>query len=146
MYGASKLAGERGIEHAKGPHLIVRTSWIHFARGKNFLRTIARLAAERDELRIVADQIGSPTSAAWVAEAIANIFERGPHSLPATFSRLGHKVNIAAAGETSWHGFAIAIVDGLRRRGLPIRANTITAIRAANIRLELSAPITRGSI
>ncbi len=62
VYGASKLAGERGIEHAKGPHLIVRTSWVHSARGKNFLRTIARLPAERDELRIVADQIGSPTS------------------------------------------------------------------------------------
>src|SRR6185312_14433845 len=72
-YGASKLAGEEAIRAAGGPHLIVRTAWVYAAQGTNFLRTVARLAKEREELRIVGDQIGAPTSAAMIADTIANI-------------------------------------------------------------------------
>jgi dTDP-4-dehydrorhamnose reductase len=148
VYGASKLAGEHGVEDAGGSHLIVRTSWIYSSRRTNFLRTIAQLAAERDELRIVADQIGAPTSAAWVAEVIAAIFARERSNLPIAFSNSAHKVNIAAAGETSWHGFAHAIIDGLRQRGrtvrvcsvIPITSDTYSASakRPKNSRLDLS--------
>ena len=73
VYGASKLAGEDEIRKANGPSLIVRTSWVYAASGANFLRTIARLASEREELRIVADQVGAPTSASLIADAVANI-------------------------------------------------------------------------
>jgi dTDP-4-dehydrorhamnose reductase len=72
-YGASKLAGEKSVQAASGPHLIVRTSWVYSAHGRNFLRTLASLAAQRPELRIVADQVGAPTSAAVVAEGLARI-------------------------------------------------------------------------
>jgi dTDP-4-dehydrorhamnose reductase len=70
VYGASKLAGEAGIREVAGSHLIIRTSWVFASRGRNFLTTIARLALERPALRIVADQIGAPTSARSIAQAL----------------------------------------------------------------------------
>lgn len=148
VYGASKLAGEQAIHRAGGPRLVVRTSWIYAAQGVNFLRTIARLAGEREELRIVADQIGAPTSAAWIAETVSRIVERNAADLAAAFARTGHNVNVAAAGETSWHGFAVAIVTGLKRRGAAIKAQSVIPIetkdypvkapRPQNSRLDLS--------
>ena len=72
-YGRSKLAGERAIEQCGGNHLILRTSWVYAARGRNFLNTVLRLARERDELRIVADQIGAPTWAREIADVTASI-------------------------------------------------------------------------
>ena len=73
VYGASKLAGDLAIQAAGGPHLIARTSWVYAANGANFLRTIARLAGERKELRIVADQIGAPTTASTIADTVARV-------------------------------------------------------------------------
>ena len=148
VYGASKLAGERAIHRAGGPRLVVRTSWVYAAKGANFLRTIARLAGEREELRIVADQIGAPTSAPWIAETLASIFKRELPDLTAAFERASHSVNIAAAGETSWHGFAQAIVDSLKRRGVTTKTRSVVpistkdypvkAVRPQNSRLDLS--------
>jgi dTDP-4-dehydrorhamnose reductase len=150
VYGASKLAGEQAIHAAGGARLIVRTSWVYAAEGTNFLRTIARLAGEREELRIVADQIGAPTSATWIAEAISQIFERNRSGLGVgvAFERVGHTLNMTAAGETSWHGFATAIVNGLKRRGVPLKARSVVpietkdyptkAMRPKNSRLDLS--------
>ncbi|UQR66599.1 dTDP-4-dehydrorhamnose reductase [Bradyrhizobium sp. C-145] len=148
VYGASKLAGDTAICAAGGPHLIARTSWVYAAKGANFLRTIARHAAERKELRIVADQIGAPTTARTIANAIADIVLPNLSNLNELFARKGGVVNLVCTGETSWHGFASAIVAGLRSRGLRLEVESVIpiatadfptkAIRPGNSRLDLS--------
>jgi dTDP-4-dehydrorhamnose reductase len=151
VYGASKLAGEGEVRGAGGAHLIVRTSWVYAATGRNFLVTMARLAAEREELRVVADQIGAPTPAALIADAIAAMVAprtRNGEPIAARFAAAGGLVHLAAAGETSWHGFAVAIVDGLRARGKTPAARRVVPIatadyltpakRPANSRLDLT--------
>lgn len=148
VYGASKLAGDLAVQEAGGPHLIARTSWVYAASGANFLRTIARLAGERRELRIVADQVGAPTAASAIADAVAGIAQANASNLDGLFARNAGVVNLACAGETSWHGFASAIVAGLKSRGVKLAAETITPIaatdfptrarRPGNSRLDLS--------
>jgi len=116
VYGKSKLAGEDAIRAVGTQHLIFRTSWVYGAYGKNFMKTILRLAAERDELRIVADQFGAPTSSLSIANAVLAAMGQWDDGLAGTY----HLVN---AGQTSWHGFAIAIVQEYNRiqlaRNLP---------------------------
>jgi dTDP-4-dehydrorhamnose reductase len=148
VYGASKLAGEDAVRAAGGAHLVIRTSWVYAAEGANFLRTIGRLARERAELRIVADQFGAPTSAALIADAVSPIVATKGTALADRFAAAGGLVHIAASGETSWHGFAAAIVDGLRTRGVALAATRVTPIatadyptkarRPANSRLDLT--------
>jgi dTDP-4-dehydrorhamnose reductase len=118
VYGASKLAGEQAIA-ASGAHaLTLRTSWVYGRRGRNFLLTIKRLAAERDELTIVADQTGTPNWAVTLAEATAALVARGG---PYLAERAG-LYHLSATGSTTWHGFAKAIVgDVPRPRVAPIR-------------------------
>jgi dTDP-4-dehydrorhamnose reductase len=128
-YGTSKLAGENKIRDAGGPSLIVRTSWVYAAFGANFLRTIARLARERDGLRIVADQIGAPTSAALIADAVANIVTEGAEHLRKKCSAANGLVHLAASGETSWYDFASSIIAGLRSRGVSLAVKRILPIR-----------------
>ncbi len=119
-YGRTKLAGERAIAEAGAPHLIFRTSWIYAGRGKNFLLTLQRLARERHELRIVDDQVGAPTWARMVAEATAQILARAWAPGEADpLSGLGGLYHLTAAGRTSWHGFARAIVAAMRRAREP---------------------------
>jgi dTDP-4-dehydrorhamnose reductase len=139
-YGASKLAGEDAIRSAGGPYLIVRTSWVYAAVGSNFLRAIARLARERTELRIVADQIGAPTSARLVADVIAEIVRNGGSPLAERFAASGGLVNVAASGETSWHGFATAIVEGLEARGVPLLVQTVQPIRTQDYPTKARRP------
>ncbi|MCC6870259.1 MAG: dTDP-4-dehydrorhamnose reductase [Burkholderiales bacterium] len=117
VYGASKLAGEAAIA-AVGAHAIVlRTSWVYGHTGQNFLRTIRRLAAERDELTIVADQTGTPNWSRALAQATADLVAKG---LPALAERAG-LYHLSAAGATTWYGFARAIVGAAARpRVLPI--------------------------
>jgi dTDP-4-dehydrorhamnose reductase len=138
VYGASKLAGEDAIRAAKGPHLILRTSWVYAAKGTNFLRTIARLAAERPELRIVADQIGAPTSAQVIAHSIARMIVSS--DLVGRFAAANGLVHLATSGETSWHGFASAIVDGLKARGAPLKAQAIVPIGTADYPTKAKRP------
>ena len=117
VYGATKLDGERAIGAVGGAALVFRTSWVYGLRGKNFLLTIRRLAAERDELRIVADQIGVPNWCRTLAEATVRIAGAGPAPL-ADRAGLYH---LSATGAASWHDFARAIVgDVATPRIVPI--------------------------
>lgn len=116
VYGRTKLAGEQAVQASGAPHLILRTSWVYGARGRNFLLTVKRLAAERDELRIVNDQYGAPTWCRTIADTTAHIVamlgagRQGPgieHDLWQSKSGLYH---LTAQGQTSWHGFAQTII------------------------------------
>jgi dTDP-4-dehydrorhamnose reductase len=127
-YGRSKLAGEEAIrDSGLARHLIFRTCWVYADRGKNFLKTMQRLAAERDELRVVADQRGSPTWARQIAEATALVLaaSRRDDGWEDLASRAG-TYHLAAAGDCTWHDFATAIVaaspraDGSTAHVLPI--------------------------
>ncbi len=106
VYGASKAAGEAAIAEAGGHYLVLRTSWVYGAHGKNFLRTMLRLGAERSELRVVDDQVGAPTSAAAIAAATARLLEQCEQNAQDIVPGLYH---MTAAGSTSWCGFARAI-------------------------------------
>lgn len=114
VYGKTKLAGEQAIQATGIPYLILRTSWVYGPRGKNFLLTILRLAGERDELKIVDDQIGAPTSSRMIAETTAQILAQCFSPL-ADFSSLitqnSGLYHLTAAGQTSWHDFAAAILE-----------------------------------
>ncbi len=108
VYGESKLAGEVAIREELAQHLILRTSWVFSAHGQNFVKTIRRLAAERDELRIIADQHGCPTSAADLAGAIVRVVRERLRGDAAVAWGTYHLAN---AEPTTWHGFAQAIVE-----------------------------------
>ena len=148
VYGASKLAGETAIRQEGGSHLIVRTSWVYASRGKNFLTTIVRLAREREELRIVADQIGAPTSARSIAQGVISIIH-GPQEQASSdvgfikrrFGEANGLVHLSNSGQTSWHGFATAIVDGLRARSERLAVRSITAIGTRDFPTKAARPL-----
>ncbi|HEY0662473.1 MAG TPA: dTDP-4-dehydrorhamnose reductase [Lysobacter sp.] len=123
VYGASKLAGEQGIAASGARHLILRTAWVYATHGQNFLRTMLRVGAEREELRVVADQRGSPTPAWLIADVTAAILRQGVAE-----SGIRHLVS---TGETSWHGFAEAIFDEAHARGLIARRPRVVPITTA---------------
>ncbi len=111
-YGETKLAGDRAIMSSGCAHIILRTTWVYDIRGKNFLRTILRLAREKDELRIVGDQFGAPTWARMLAECTAMIMARClEHVNQHGRWPPGGLLHLSAAGSTSWAGFAQAILD-----------------------------------
>jgi dTDP-4-dehydrorhamnose reductase len=128
IYGASKLAGENAVREAGGSHLVIRTSWVFASTGKNFLNTIVRLARERSEPRIVADQVGAPTSSRSVAEGLISLLARDNGNISQRFTAADGLVHMSTSGETSWHGFACAIFDGLRSRGLQLAVCGVTPI------------------
>jgi dTDP-4-dehydrorhamnose reductase len=113
-YGASKLEGERAIQAVGGAHLIFRTSWVYGIRGKNFLLTMLNLFEDRDELKIVDDQIGAPTWCRWLAESTAQVLAqcvRGEGSAGRLAGDRSGIYHLTAGGTTSWFGFASAILD-----------------------------------
>ncbi len=118
VYARSKLAGDEAILASGAQAVILRTSWVYGARGANFVKTILRLAGERDALRVVSDQIGAPTSAELLADVTAQVLLRisavGSGGTRGVF-------HCTAAGETSWHGFATFIVDGARQLGANLK-------------------------
>jgi dTDP-4-dehydrorhamnose reductase len=120
VYGASKLAGEQAIQAVEVPHLIFRTSWVYGLRGKNFLLTMLNLAKTREELKVVVDQIGSPTWSVTIAQATAQVMAQSLVMSPAFHEKSG-LYHLTAAGETSWYGFAkriFELTEGLEPRAL----------------------------
>ena len=113
-------------------HLILRTAWVYGLHGANFLRTMLRLGGERDHLRVVADQVGSPTPAWLIADATAQVLRQG-----IVESGVRHLVS---AGQTSWHGFAEAIFEEAHARGLIARRPMVEAIGTADFLTRAARP------
>ncbi|MFC6838536.1 dTDP-4-dehydrorhamnose reductase [Xanthomonas theicola] len=131
VYGHSKLAGEQAIAAAGGQFLIFRTAWVYASHGGNFLRTMLRVGAQRDELKVVADQVGTPTPAALIADVTAQVLGSG------TAARgIWH---LTAAGQASWHAFAEAIFAQAAGLGLIERAPRVLPIPSA----EYATPARR---
>lgn len=138
VYGKSKLAGEEAIRTVGLPALIFRTSWVYGAYGKNFLHTVLRLAKEREQLRIVADQAGAPTSSFSIAQAVLQVLVRWDGERAGVY----HLVN---AGHTTWHGFASAIVEAYTqlqpvRHWQPLKVTNIEAIATADYPTPAARP------
>ncbi|WP_243351320.1 dTDP-4-dehydrorhamnose reductase [Stenotrophomonas acidaminiphila] len=124
VYGTSKRDGEDAVRAAGGRHLIFRTAWVYAAHGGNFLRTMLRLGAERDQLRVVADQIGTPTPAGLIADVTAQAL-RHPGGLSGTW-------HLTASGQTSWHGFAEAIFAEAQAAGVLAKTPVVDAIASSD--------------
>ena len=118
IYGATKLAGEEAIQDSGCKHLIFRTSWVYGARGNNFAKTMLRLAAERDSLTVINDQVGAPTGADLLADVTAHTI-RSAQNTPA----LGGLYHLVAAGETTWHGYARFVIDFALKMGCELKTN-----------------------
>ena len=116
VYGRTKLEGEELVRASGCRHLILRTSWVYAARGGNFARTMLKLAAEREQLNVVADQIGAPTGAELLADVTAHAALRTLQD-PA----LSGTYHCVAAGETTWFDYARHVIEWARARGQPIR-------------------------
>lgn len=136
-YGRSKLAGEEGVRAAAGPHLILRTSWVVSAHGANFVKTMLRLGRERESLNVVADQIGGPTPAAAIAQALLTAAKAMTEGAP------GGTHHFSGAPDTSWAVFARAIMAeanlSCRITDIPTSAYPTPAKRPLNSRLDCSA-------
>lgn len=147
VYGRTKLEGEERIRASGARHLILRTSWVFAPRGGNFAKTMLRLAKEREQLSVVADQFGAPTGAELLADATALALHRIA-LLGADAAYLSGTYHLAAAGETSWHAYARHVLEQARGHGavlkagpdqvVPIAASAFTAPapRPANSRLD----------
>lgn len=118
VYGASKLAGEQAVLAANPQTLVLRTSWVFGPAGNNFLKTMLRLAGQRDELKVVGDQIGAPTSTLLIARVTVLLLEQLLHKQ----SEAWGLYHLTATGETSWHGYAQELVRQARVLGWPLKA------------------------
>jgi len=127
VYGHSKLAGEEAVRASHCRYLILRTSWVYSMHGDNFARTMLQLAAERDRLTVVSDQIGAPTGAELLADVTAHLVRN-----VLTVDHPGGLYHLAAAGETSWHAYASFVIDEARRRGMVLKAKEIVPIRSVD--------------
>ena len=140
VYGATKFAGERALAVATSRHLILRTSWVVGAHGANFAKTMLRLAAERDELRVVADQYGAPTSAALLADLTAHLVRQlqreGADGFPYGL------YHVAGGGETNWCDYARFVIEEALAAGKPLttRPESVLAITTAEYPTPASRP------
>ena len=155
VYGRTKLAGEQSIRASGVPHLILRTAWVYSPRGRNFLLTILRLATEKEELRVLRDQFGSPTCSRDIAlttvKILAQLVSQNSSAANA-ISPVSGTYHLTAAGETTWYDFACAILDEATQispdvpwfaeatRGRPLIAKRITPIATAEYPTRASRP------
>lgn len=131
-YGQTKLEGELAIRESGCRHLIFRTSWVYATRGANFAKTMLRLAKERKELRVIADQYGAPTSAELIADVTALVLHRLGHDSELSAHAYG-TYHLVASGTTSWHHYAQFVIEQAIRLGCELQAAP-----------ERIAPITTG--
>lgn len=131
-YGRSKRAGEEAILASGAEAVILRTSWVYARHGGNFIKTMLRLAGEREHLRVVADQVGAPTSAELLADVTALLLHHGP--------RRGI-FHLAPVGETSWHGLASYAIDAARQRGAHFKVQGIEPIATADYPTPARRPL-----
>lgn len=120
VYGKTKLAGEQLIRASGCKHLILRTSWVYAARGHNFAKTMLRLACERDELRVVSDQVGAPTSAELIADTTALILQRMAVD-PVLAEHACGTYHLVASGQTNWHEYTTFIIRTARELGMQLK-------------------------
>jgi dTDP-4-dehydrorhamnose reductase len=111
IYGKTKLAGEKAIQAIEVPHLIIRTSWVYGLRGKNFLMTMLQLAKEREEIKVVNDQIGTPTWSRLIAESTAQILFLGKSNFRDFLNHHSGIYHLTSTGQTSWYDFAKVIFE-----------------------------------
>lgn len=125
VYGKTKLAGEEAIRETCAHHLILRTAWVYGTFGKsNFVKTMLRLGAERQEIRVVADQIGSPTWAQDIATVIAQ-------TIPQLIPEISGSYHYTNSGVASWYDFAVAIFEEAQQLGFPLKVERIVPITTA---------------
>ena len=138
-YGRSKLAGEQALRGSGADHLTFRTAWVYAAHGHNFLRTMLRLGAERDELRVVSDQHGAPTDTGLIVDGTLAALDRWLQSDSAQRRALAGTHHLVAGGATSWHGFASAIFEQAVALGVLARPPRVVPISSA----EFPTPAVR---
>ncbi len=141
VYGTSKRDGERAIAQAGGQHIILRTSWVYAARGRNFIRTILRLASERTELSVVDDQFGAPTGAELIADITALILYRWQNQ-PAE-SGIYH---LSAGGKTSWHEYACFILSEAHAAGAQLSCPSEQVHNVSSAEFPTKAPRPQNSL
>lgn len=127
VYGQTKLQGEQAIVASGCQHLIFRTSWVYAAKGKNFLKTMLSLAQQREQLSIIDDQIGAPTSAVLIADITAHAIVQ----TMADFNKVGI-YHLVAAGETSWFAYANYVFEQAKQQGMSLKVQTVNAISTAD--------------
>ncbi|MBK6375926.1 MAG: dTDP-4-dehydrorhamnose reductase [Xanthomonadales bacterium] len=140
VYGRSKAAGEQALRDSGAQHLILRTAWVYAARGQNFLRTMLRLAAERDELRVVDDQIGAPTTANWIARTSAGVVQRWLAMTGRERAAACGTYHLTASGRCSWFEFASAILQVAQRAGLIGKIPKLVPIPSADYPTRAQRP------
>ncbi|TAL85208.1 MAG: dTDP-4-dehydrorhamnose reductase [Rhodanobacter sp.] len=139
-YGRSKLAGEQALRDSGADHLILRTAWVYAAHGQNFLRTMLRVGAEREELRVVDDQHGAPTDTGLIVRASLAALDRWRPADAAQRKQLGGTHHLVASGATTWHGFATATFEQALAQGLIDRAPRVLPISSAEFPTPAKRP------
>lgn len=141
VYGRSKLAGEQAIREQDGRYIIFRTSWVYASHGTNFIRTMLRLASERESLSVIDDQIGAPTSAELIADVTVDVLQKllasdGGMDIQACY-------HLAASGETSWYGYAKLVIIEALEQGVRLKATPekIAGIRSSEYEVAARRPL-----
>ncbi|MDO8980977.1 MAG: dTDP-4-dehydrorhamnose reductase [Afipia sp.] len=147
VYGRAKLAGDRAISAATDNHTIVRVGWVYGLAGHNFAKTILRLAAERDELRIVDDQVGAPTSAEFIAEVTTRIVDCWARDAGPNAGKEARGVfNLAPSGRVSWHSYAVELIREAKRHGWSLRIEEDRIIPIASEQYRTAAARPKNSL